>query len=588
MHPNLNLRRALCWGLVVMGLIAASTAYGQPNPKPAEERGNVIVVPVQGRVSLESRSKKKIRQSRFDDAPGNLLVQPDAANPRAVILTGVRPGANRVTLIDEEMKEEVYEVIIQNDIELLRAILKRAVPTANIDVIPFGRSAILTGNVAQSEDIGTILAIAQQLLGAPLGSIVNAMSVGGVQQVQLDVTVARVDRTKTRSRGFNFIVNGPSVSGGSILGGLTALGSGTSTSTSTAGVGIIPSAASASPTSAANIIFGIIPAQFQGLLQALKTEGLAKTLAEPKLVTQSGRPARILSGGQQAVLSSASGINGPGVSFQNIGTTLEFLPIVYGNGKIYLEVAPQVRAVNQGLGITTTFGTVPGFDEQSVRTSVVMESGQTFAIGGLIQTDLQSSTSRVPVLGDIPFLSFFFSQITVTEEEQELVILVTPHLVDPMDCNQVPKRLPGRESRAPDDFELYLETMLEVPRGQRNVFEGPRNLHYKAPWKNDPTAAKFPCGLNGSPYGGGSAGCASGQCAPKSGQSVIGSKPLSQPSALRQPGLLEMPANPPTQLPRSIGTQPNQPRDVPSVPVGDGPDALPNSLPMLTGPRSER
>ena len=226
----------------------------------------------------------------------------------------------------------------------------------------------------------------------------------------------------------------------------------TSTSTSTAGVGIIPSAASASPTSAANIIFGIIPAQFQGLLQALKTEGLAKTLAEPKLVTQSGRPARILSGGQQAVLSSASGINGPGVSFQNIGTTLEFLPIVYGNGKIYLEVAPQVRAVNQGLGITTTFGTVPGFDEQSVRTSVVMESGQTFAIGGLIQTDLQSSTSRVPVLGDIPFLSFFFSQITVTEEEQELVILVTPHLVDPMDCNQVPKRLPGRESRRSGRF----------------------------------------------------------------------------------------------------------------------------------------
>ncbi len=197
-----------------------------------------------------------------------------------------------------------------------------------------------------------------------------------------------------------------------------------------------------------NLVFGVIPAQFQGLLQALKTEGLAKLIAEPKLVTQSGRPASFLSGGQQATLSAASGINGPGVVYQDIGTEIDFLPIVYGNGKIYLEVAPRVRGVNQGLGITTSSAApTPGFDDQQVRTSVVLESGQTFAIGGLIQTNVQASTNRVPVLGEIPFLAPFFSTQTDQLTEQELVILVTPHLVDPMDCNQLPRRLPGRETR---------------------------------------------------------------------------------------------------------------------------------------------
>jgi Flp pilus assembly secretin CpaC len=126
--------------------------------------------------------------------------------------------------------------------------------------------------------------------------------------------------------------------------------------------------------------------------------------------------------------------------------------------------------------VTTTFGTVPGFDEQSIRTSIVLESGQTFAIGGLIQTSVNGSTRKVPVLGELPFISSAFSAVSHNEQEQELIILVTPHLVDPMDCNQVPSGCPPGNAKS-DDFELYLESMSELPRGQRNVFEG---KHYKA------------------------------------------------------------------------------------------------------------
>ncbi|MBX9627168.1 MAG: type II and III secretion system protein, partial [Gemmataceae bacterium] len=235
---------------------------------------------------------------------------------------------------------------------------------------------------------------------------------------------------------------------------------------------------------AANLTLGIAPAGFFGALRALRSEGLAKLLAEPRVVTQTGRPAFFLAGGRQATLSPASGINGPGVQYEQVGTQLEVLPIVYGNNQIWLEINPQFRAVNQGLGIVTSFGTVPGFTEQQARCAVMLESGQTFAIGGLIQTSVQASSTRVPVLGDLPFVGTAFSRVDYDERESELVILVTPRLVAPMDCHQVPKRLPGRETRSPDDYELFLEGLLEAPRGPRRVWNG---RCYNAAYKNDPS-----------------------------------------------------------------------------------------------------
>lgn len=536
MHRKFNARRIL-WGIVALCLmVGGSTVQAQP-----VERGGTVIVPVGGAVRLQMKSKKLIKQV-FNEKPNIVLVEADAANPAYVILRGQSPGASRLELTDADNGKETYEVVVQTDIDLLRNILKRAVPTANVDVIPFGTGVILTGHVARAEDVDTVMRVATNILGGGASgggttgaqvnqNIVNAMTVGGVQQVQLDVTVARVDRTKARQRGFNIIVGGTTVSAGSVLGGLTSQSGSSGNTTVPSGVGIIPSAATALPSASANLIAGIVPAQIQMLLQALKTENLAKLIAEPKLVTQSGRPARFLSGGQQATIGPATGVSGGGVVYQEIGTELEFLPIVYGNGKIYLEVAPRVRGVNSGLGLAATSSqpAVPGFDEQSVRTSIVMESGQTFAIGGLIQTNTQASATKVPVLGEIPFLGALFSTVTHSDQEQELVILVTPHLVDPMDCNQVPRRLPGRETRSPDDYEIYLESMLEAPRGQRNVFEGRR---YKAAWKNDPTADSFPCALNGG-YGYGYNGACQ-TCAPSGkGMATINATPGELPSGVK-------------------------------------------------------
>jgi pilus assembly protein CpaC len=250
----------------------------------------------------------------------------------------------------------------------------------------------------------------------------------------------------------------------------------------------------------------------------LRDEEVAKILTEPKLVTLSGRPATLLSGGQQAI-PQPGGLGTISVTYKDFGTQLNILPVVLGNGKIHLEVEPAVSTLDPAFGTTISGTTVPGFVLQRVHTTVELEDGQTFAIGGLIERLTTGHTVKVPVLGDLPFLGAAFSSKTFSETEDELVVLVTAHLVDPMSCDQLPKLVPGEETRAPDDFEFFLENILEAPRGPREVCPDKR---YVPAYKNGPTAGVYPCGggHGGSPGGNcGKAGC--GQGAPAVGTVVV-------------------------------------------------------------------
>ena len=126
---------------------------------------------------------------------------------------------------------------------------------------------------------------------------------------------------------------------------------------------------------------------FLSFLQALRNESVTKLLAEPRLVTVSGKPARFLSGGEQAMPVPA-GLGQVGIQFQEFGTTLNFLPIVLGDGRIHLEVDPEVSSLNAAFGTTIQGTVVPGQSVQRVHTTVDLEPGQTLVIGGLIQHDV--------------------------------------------------------------------------------------------------------------------------------------------------------------------------------------------------------
>ena len=537
--------RAVNWlasGLVGLGLTVplAATAQDPQNPGGApppaaasRDRAKTFVVPI-GKTKVLSMSTKRAIRSVVNETESVARIDVIANDNTSVRVTGLTGGSTLVTMTDVEGAIEVKDVVIELvDIEQFRDVLRRAFPTAQVEPISIRSSIVLTGTVAHAEEIEAILRVAQDLLlkaqsqtgGGPTSSVlnvVNAMTVGGVRQVQLDVVIAQVNRSKLRNFGVNFSVAGSTVPFASTIGGLVnngqtqAAGSFGGSGFTVQGVGQFIQ--TLTPQSTTNIVAGIVPWRTNLFIQALKGEQLAKLLAEPRLVTLSGRPATFLSGGQQAVPQVTGGGTSGGVvgaQFEPFGTTLTFLPIVYGNGKIYLEVEPSVSSLNAANGFSIAGTIVPGRAEQRVRTSIVMEPGQTFAIGGLIQTETNASTNKTPILGELPFIGPAFSTVSYNESETELVVLVTPYLVDADDCRQAPCKLPGLETRTPDDFELFLELILEAPRGQREVFPDKK---YKAAWLNDPSAGKYPCG--GGTCGTGTCGAQAGGCA-TCGQPVV-------------------------------------------------------------------
>jgi pilus assembly protein CpaC len=460
-------RRLLLAGVAtVAGIMGTGYAGAQPkapptSTKPAEPREaetdpktRARVVPLGGSAKI-SPNRGVIKDARFDTRE-DIAGKEFSEDGKSLIIAGRTGGATVITLTFLDDSKITYTVVVQPDYEQLKFVIRRAVPTASVEIIPgVGDVIILSGTVSRPEDADTAVRIASSAVGGNTNNVINAIQVGGSQHVMIDVTVAQVDRTELRERGFSFGIGGTQVGGGSVLAGLAASG---------ASLGTIPTFTTGSN---ANILAGIVPAQFTGALRALKTEGVAKFLSEPKIVTQTGRPAFIRAGGQQAVLSPSAGINGPGVQLLPVGTEMEVLPIVHGNGKIYLEVNPRISSVNNGRGITTAFGFTPGFNEQQTRSSIMLESGQTFAIGGLLETTVQANAQKVPYLGELPLIGAAFSSVSHDERETELLILVTPRLVEPMDSQQVGRRLPGKESRSPDDYELFVESLLEAPRGCR-------------------------------------------------------------------------------------------------------------------------
>lgn len=485
MHPTRNARRPLTGALVLLAGLSAAAASGQQPPMPMQPvagevqidtKTGALIVPLGGLVSFDPKLDKGDLITDVIVAREDILqVRIDPANPTRLLLTGRSSGLTQLTLAIKDKPKRTFDVIVQPDLNLLRSLIRRTVPTAAVDVQPgIGNVVVVSGYVTSPQDAEIINRLATSAVGSA-NNVINAVQIGGGQQVQIDVVIASVDRNLLRSRGFDFAFRGGSVNFNSIVSGLIAS----------------PALTGAPQLSAdANLQIGVVPDQFFGALRALRTEGVAKFIAEPRVVTQTGRPAFFRAGGQQAVVSPTAGITGPGVQLVPFGTELEVVPIVYGNGMIWLEVNPRISAVSQALGITIAGANSPGFTEQQVRAAVLLESGQTFAIGGLIQNSVQATATKLPVLGELPFIGTGFSRITHEQRESELVILVTPRLVGPMNCDQVPHRLPGRETRNPDDYELFLENILEAPRGQRKVWNG---RCYQAAYKCAPTAAIFPC-----------------------------------------------------------------------------------------------
>jgi pilus assembly protein CpaC len=316
-------------------------------------------------------------------------------------------------------------------------------------------------------------------IGAP--QVINLIRVPTSQQVLLKVRVAELNRTGLRQIGSDFLLidkdNGNIIGTNLTNGAIAAMGSIGSRKLSGTATG-----ATTSTTTA----FGIFErGGFEIFLSALRRNSLLRILAEPNLIAMNGHQASFLAGGQFPVpVPQIGGAGSLGsnvtVQFQNFGVQLAFLPTVLDNDTIRLTVDPEVSEVDFSLATTLVPGgsPVPGLSTRRAHTTVEMRQGQTLAIAGLLQLTITGNTARIPGLGDLPVLGPFFSNTSHSTVEKELIVLITPYLVEPLNPGQVPPS-PGDEVLSPNDLEFYLLNRLEGRTGRdfRSTTEYDDALH---------------------------------------------------------------------------------------------------------------
>jgi pilus assembly protein CpaC len=328
--------------------------------------------------------------------------------------------------------------------------------------------------------------------------VINLIRVPGPQQVLLKVRIGELDRTALRQIGADWLAVDPS--SGAIVG--TQIGGAGIGATATLSHGL--SALVTGTLGSTNTVFGIFQkGDFAFFLTALRQNNILKILAEPNLVAMNGEQASFLAGGEFPVPVPQVGASGVAptvtVQFKEFGVRLGFVPFILDGDVIRLTVDPEVSSIDSTLATTLVSGgsPVPGINSRKAHTTVELRHGQTLMIAGLLQLNLDGQTSRIPGLGDLPIIGPFFSNTTHKRQEKELVVMVTPYLVEPMNCDQVPP-YPGEEVSTPTDLELYFLNRIEGRTGRdfRSTTE------YDDPWhllhhvKLEKKYISGPCGFS--------------------------------------------------------------------------------------------
>jgi pilus assembly protein CpaC len=401
----------------------------------------------------------------------------DIATPtdRTIFVYGKKAGHTSLFALDANGTTLAsWRVLVGVSDGDLRALIRAKVGNypVSLDMTPNG--AVLSGSVPTPNVAERVRAAAAEFVASGTG-IVDNLRVAGSLQVQLQVRVAEVSRSVSKELGVNW--EQASVLGNTFpialftgrtfldtSGGLPALLGGTA-----------PNTILRSTTNAGSLLLGYQSsrAHVNALLDALASESLVRELAEPTLVATSGEEAKFLAGGQFPV-PVGQGLGQVGIDYKNFGVQLVFKPTVVNEDLISLKVAPEVSTLQTDVSsgaITENGFTVPALSVRRAETTIELGSGQSFAIGGLLQNNINSVVSRFPGLGDIPILGALFRSTSFQRQETELVIIVTPTIVRPVTRPEV-ERLPTASTASPSDLELILRGKLSTAPGGTRALQG--------------------------------------------------------------------------------------------------------------------
>jgi pilus assembly protein CpaC len=389
-------------------------------------------------------------------------------SPNEVYMTGKAVGITNLTLWKEKKAPEVYDLEVSYDISRLKQKLHDLLPDErDLRVIPTHDSITLAGTVSSTANLSQVMALTKAF--ASEEKIINSLGVAGVHQVMLEVRVAEMSRSLMRRIGVNFTYTKGDNFGASLLGGLTQLVQPEDAFLLAGPLGLVTS-------SAVNALFRFESggATWTGFIDALKEDGLVKILAEPTLISMSGQEASFLAGGEFPV-PVPQGLGTVGIEYKKFGVQLSFTPTVLSENKITIKVHPSVSELDFTNAVFLEGFVVPGLSSREASTVVELADGQSFAIAGLLNETVRDVMNKFPLLGDIPILGALFRSRAYQKRETELIIIVTPHLVKPL--NLAEQTLPTDYYIEPNDIELYILGFMEgrkktLPSESRGKLDG--------------------------------------------------------------------------------------------------------------------
>lgn len=407
--------------------LMSSAALAQPAATERAPQNVNLLIGAQKTIAL-SKPLERVAVGNPEIADALLLKSRNAAN--SVLLVGKKAGSTSVIVWERGGSATHY--VVQVD---------AAAPVAGGPrVAVSGDTAVITGQARDVYDLARSRSSAQAATGTrKTGVVVDQSTLPVSSTVQVDVKVVEFSKTVLKEAGFSLFLNRSGFSFGSF-----APGSLRSFETS-GGPGAKPSLSvdMASPISSAfNLVAGISGGIFSNL-SLLEANGMARVLAEPTLVALSGQSATFLAGGEIPIpVPQAFGTTT--IEYKQFGIGLTVTPTVLGPDRIALKVAPEASDLDPTRGIVLNGASVPAIITRRADTAVELGDGESFIIGGLVSRNTLSNVDKVPLLGDLPILGTFFKRLNFHQEDRELMIVVTPHLVKPIARNApVTAALPG-------------------------------------------------------------------------------------------------------------------------------------------------
>ena len=429
----MRLVQILVMGVAVM-VGASQTVLGQTLRVKSNTTDSTILVSLNRAVVVES------------DVP---FAELSIANPgiadiatlsnTSIYLLGKAPGGTTMTLLrgDGSLIASV-EVLVTADLGEFKGLLREILPSEPIEVRAANDGIVLSGQVSSAAKLDRALQLAERY--AP-GRVSNLMVVGGTQQVMLKVRFAEMQRSVSKSLTGSLGLRGTvgQASGVTVVEGATN--------------SLMTNAAVQARNGLISTSFGVGNLQMQIALEALEAKGLVRTLAEPTLTALSGQKAKFLAGGEYPIPVVDVDRNVT-ITYKPFGVELNFVPRVVDGDQINLNLTAAVSSIDTNITVSNGGYALNAFKRRETSTTLEMRDGESLAIAGLLQDDFRDSANQVPWLGDLPILGALFRSASYARQQSELVIIITPHLVNPIRGDAFV--LPTDRIRLPSETDLFL------------------------------------------------------------------------------------------------------------------------------------